>query len=99
MQAPHCPMPQPYLVPVRFSVSRRTQRRGVSGGTSTVTDRPFTTSVWGIAPFGRGRLNYGRAGGRVKRVSSWLDDEAVSGQRALGVGASLRDLHNFHAER
>ena len=31
MQAPHCPSPQPYLVPVRSSSSRRTWRSGRAG--------------------------------------------------------------------
>src|SRR5712691_4144467 len=35
VQAPHCAMPQPNLVPVSPSVSRRTQSNGVSGSTST----------------------------------------------------------------
>src|SRR5712692_4933762 len=35
LQAPHWPMPQPYLVPVRPIESRSTQSNGVSGSTST----------------------------------------------------------------
>ena len=35
VQVPHWPMPQLYLVPVRFSTSRKAQSRGMSGGTST----------------------------------------------------------------
>src|SRR5215813_15571426 len=35
VQAPHWAMPQPYLVPVRPSVSRNTHSNGVSGSTST----------------------------------------------------------------
>ena len=35
VQAPHCAMPQPYLVPVKPIVSRNTQSSGVSGSTST----------------------------------------------------------------
>jgi len=35
VQAPHWAMPQPNLVPVSPSVSRRTQSNGVSGSTST----------------------------------------------------------------
>ncbi|GAB5541768.1 MAG: hypothetical protein SangKO_015280 [Sandaracinaceae bacterium] len=45
VHAPHCEMPQPYFVPVRPSVSRSTQRSGVSSDTSTVTGLPFTWSV------------------------------------------------------
>jgi hypothetical protein len=42
VQAPHWPMPQPYLVPTRPIVSRKTQSNGVSGSTSTSWDCPFT---------------------------------------------------------
>src|SRR5437764_11989185 len=42
VQAPHCATPQPYLVPVSLSSSRKTQRSGVSGSTSTLTFLPFT---------------------------------------------------------
>src|SRR6478672_3861886 len=45
VQAPHCPSPQPYFVPVRRSSSRKTQRRGVSGSTFTDRDRPLTVRV------------------------------------------------------
>src|SRR5215469_11792384 len=44
VQAPHTAMPQPYLVPVRLSDSRRTQRRGISGGTSTCRGLPLTVN-------------------------------------------------------
>src|SRR3989441_2191412 len=42
VQAPHCAMPQPNLVPVSPSVSRSTQRSGVSGATVTVWRLPLT---------------------------------------------------------
>src|SRR5512137_2572233 len=45
VHAPHCDRPQPNLVPVSASVSRRTQRRGVSAATSTFSLRPFTRRV------------------------------------------------------
>src|SRR5258708_30010686 len=35
VQAPHCAMPQPYLVPVRPTFSRIAHSSGVSGSTST----------------------------------------------------------------
>src|SRR5450432_4228274 len=35
VQAPHCAMPQPYLVPVSPTFSRIAQSRGVSASTST----------------------------------------------------------------
>src|SRR5262249_26111536 len=44
VQAPHCAMPQPNLVPVSPMTSRSTQRRGISGGMSTVYDFPLTVS-------------------------------------------------------
>src|SRR6202047_1221615 len=42
VQAPHCAMPHPYLVPVRPRFSRRTQSRGVEGSTSRFTGCRFT---------------------------------------------------------
>src|SRR5882724_11701754 len=41
-------MPQPNLVPVMPITSRNTQRRGMSPGTSTWWDLPFTLSSMGI---------------------------------------------------
>ena len=41
VQAPHCAMPQPNFVPVSPSVSRMTQRSGVSGATSTLRSSPL----------------------------------------------------------
>jgi hypothetical protein len=48
VQAPHIDMPQPNFVPGMFSTSRITQSSGISAGTSTVTDFPFTVSLYGI---------------------------------------------------
>ena len=45
VQAPHCAMPQPNLVPVRPRVSRSTQRTGVVGSASTVVDWPLRMNV------------------------------------------------------
>src|SRR5579863_3746089 len=45
VQAPHSPAPQPNFVPVNSSVSRRTQRRGVSGETVIFFSLPLTRSV------------------------------------------------------
>src|SRR2546427_4159811 len=47
VQAPHWAMPQPNLVPVSPSVSRSTQRSGVSGVTLTVSRLPLTVKVIG----------------------------------------------------
>src|SRR3989442_11145910 len=46
VHAPHWATPQPYLVPRKSSTSRRTQRRGISEGTSTGDDFPLTLSVY-----------------------------------------------------
>ena len=42
VQAPHCCRPHPNLVPVSPTASRMTQRRGVSGATSTLYCLPLT---------------------------------------------------------
>src|SRR5262245_48672894 len=44
VQAPHSPAPQPYLVPVRLSRSRKTQSSGVEGSSATLTVAPLTLS-------------------------------------------------------
>ena len=45
VQAPHSAMPQPNLVPVMPSVSRRTQSSGMAGTTSTVCGLPFRVNL------------------------------------------------------
>src|SRR5436309_7111730 len=50
VHAPHCAMPQPYLVPVRPSTSRSTQRSGMSSGTETSWASPFTESFMAVPP-------------------------------------------------
>src|ERR1043166_5925056 len=44
VHAPQAPMPQPYLVPVILSSSRRTHRSGVDGSTLTSRRSPLTLS-------------------------------------------------------
>src|SRR6185295_7741426 len=44
VQAPHSAMPQPYLVPVSPSSSRRAHSSGVSSGRLTLYRRPFTVT-------------------------------------------------------
>src|SRR3979490_1929079 len=41
VQAPHCAMPQPYLVPVRPAFSLIAHSSGVSGSTSPSNDLPL----------------------------------------------------------
>ena len=50
-QAPHWPIPQPYLVPVRPSCSRNTHNSGVSPSTTMLMALPFTFSdfCWAIS--------------------------------------------------
>src|SRR4029077_12023700 len=50
VQAPHRAMPQPNLVPVRPSVSRRTQSSGVSPSTSIARSWPLTLSLITATP-------------------------------------------------
>src|SRR5882672_5701949 len=45
VQAPHCAIPQPYLVPIMPMLSRITQSSGVSGSTSTLCDFPLTVRL------------------------------------------------------
>src|SRR5262245_27059198 len=50
VQAPHRAMPQPNLVPVSPSVSRRTHSSGICGVTSTLCRFPFNVKSIGIKP-------------------------------------------------
>src|SRR5882672_11566814 len=45
VQAPHCAMPQPYLVPVRPTFSRNAHKSGMLGSTSTLCDWPLIVRV------------------------------------------------------
>src|SRR6266404_2318559 len=45
VQAPHRPIPQPYLVPVSSRVSRNTQSSGISGLTFMIRSFPLTLIV------------------------------------------------------
>ena len=45
VQAPQRPMPQPNLVPVRVSSSRRNHKRGMAGSPSKLRLLPFTLSL------------------------------------------------------
>src|SRR4051794_10491016 len=50
VQAPHNDMPQPNLVPVMPSVSRRTHNSGIAGATSTVWALPFRVNFTAAIP-------------------------------------------------
>src|SRR3977135_1420144 len=51
VQAPHCAMPQPYLVPVRPIFSRIAHSNGVSGSTSTSKALPLIVRFAISVPF------------------------------------------------
>src|ERR1700704_81897 len=53
VHAPHWAIPQPNLVPVRWSESRSTHKRGVSGAASTLRGLPLTMKETMKAPLGK----------------------------------------------
>src|SRR5712692_11409770 len=57
MHAPHCPAPQPYLVPVSLSSSRSTHSRGVSSGAALATGLPFTVKLMAMEDSFTGATN------------------------------------------
>src|ERR1044071_1564122 len=65
-QAPHCAMPQPYLVPVSPTCSRITHRSGVSGSACTSSVLPLILSFAMELPSQVGLL-VGRDGPTVPR--------------------------------
>src|SRR5258708_40100906 len=79
VHAPHCAIPQPYLVPVNESVSRSTQSSGVPGSTSTFIVLPLTFRV-----ITRTLLN---------RVADDLNRYARTAAPALTVHLHSRDVH------
>src|SRR3954447_12994061 len=53
VQAPHCAMPQPYLVPVSPTFSRIAHSSGVSGSTSTSKALPLIVRLAIVSPIKR----------------------------------------------
>jgi hypothetical protein len=96
VQAPHMPMPQPNLVPVRPISSRITHSSGVSSSTSIVTALPLMEKLLVIVgvllayrrdralQIGPGRL--ARAGGAQ-----------IGGERA--ISASLKPVESWASPR
>jgi hypothetical protein len=74
VHAPHWAIPHPNFVPVSASTSRRTQRGGMSGGTSTLLDWPLTFTVI-ISNLAAGPSASGRRarGGESRRESEVAD--------------------------
>src|ERR1019366_1846148 len=87
VHAPHWLIPQPNLVPLRSSVSRSTQRSGVSSATSTVVDLPLTLNVTVIR--GRTPSSAGFRGARgVRRAAVSLPFNVA----LQGLGAYLGSI-------
>src|SRR5258707_1368705 len=86
VQAPQSAMPQPNFVPVIFRVSRRTQRSGMSGLTSTDWGLPFRVKVMAmetslqqmhiLQQFGAQMKIYGNSGD-VAAVAEMCGDAAA----------------------
>src|ERR1035438_4246592 len=83
VHAPHTPMPQPYLAPLRLSMSRRTHKRGMSGGTSTVATTLLIVSFRGICLLHNPRAERHRS---LKRDRDW------SGVYRISAAAFQRNL-------
>src|SRR5947208_15102167 len=85
VQAPHSAAPQPYLVPVRPSVSRSTHSNGVSESTSTSVSLPLTLSLIMEPPFRR----------RLRPTRAALEQVArkARGARRVLYGLTARGAH------
>ena len=73
VQAPHCAMPQPYLVPVRPTFSRMAQSSGVLGSTSNSPVQFFSGSAHlktGPLCGGRRLVGIVQIDNRVRRIPS-----------------------------
>src|SRR6266545_1875589 len=95
VQAPHWPMPQPNLVPVRPSSSRMTQSSGESSGLRAVTVRPLSLKV----VMGRSLLflSAGSVGGGNRAASGGdlgfqIGPRGQLGARAAQIRCERRDL-------
>ena len=74
VQAPHCAIPQPNLVPVSCSSSRNTHKSGVSGGLSLVTACPFKVNLTMPILLSRpwNQDNRFSTGGKLRRRGGWV---------------------------
>src|SRR5712691_8501817 len=106
VQAPHWPSPQPYLLPVKPSSSRRTYSRGVSGSYCTGYRLPFTSIsiALGIVspilpPFGPGSVLVASVAGRFGVTHFVTAQAAVHGDDAgdfrHGVHLAHRTVARF----
>src|SRR5229473_3429637 len=106
VQAPHWPSPQPYLLPVKPSSSRRTYSRGVSGSYCTGYRLPFTSIsiALGIVspilpPFGPGSVLVASVTGSFGVIQFVTAQAAVHGDDAgdfrHGVHLAHRAMARF----
>src|ERR1700737_724111 len=91
VQAPHCAMPHPYLVPVRPTSSRITHSSGVSGSPSNSRRVPLMLSVMDMQSSSyRGRMPGGWRSSGCGAGGSGLDPRGDQGaQRRLRAGRGL----------
>src|SRR5205085_11885145 len=91
VHAPQWAMPQPNLVPVRPSVSRSTQRSGVSGATSTDSRLPLTVKEIG------GMTNFPQQGNGEQRAQASREREG--GMPASSCAETVRPIPQFLLQR
>ena len=77
VQAPHCAMPQPYLVPSMPASSRNAQRSGMSGSTLRSRVLPLTCSLimkvsWWPCGSGCGERGRGKGCSLVGGFCAWF---------------------------
>src|SRR5262249_48596243 len=88
VQAPPRAMPQPNLVPVILRVSRRTQRSGMSGLTSTDCDLPFRVKLMAMGDL-RNWRNAGRLDGPYRTTERALDENMRKSVKWGGLPLSV----------
>src|SRR5262249_42885570 len=90
VQAPHCAMPQPYLVPVRPTFSRNAHNKGVSGSTSTLRDCPFIVRV-GMLPTSSQVAAAAPVGNREPPSTQTIARRLYCQSSVSGATSTLRD--------
>src|SRR3954470_16433253 len=92
VHAPHCAMPQPYLVPVRPTFSRIAHSSGVSGSTSTSKALPLIVRLAIVSPIKRSFETRHSAPMLDGKVDHFKSTFRISGREywmALGVYAAV----------
>src|SRR5258708_24058157 len=88
VHAPHCAIPQPYLVPVRPSSSRMTHSSGVCGSPSNSRRVPLMSSVMDIAKL-LVRSGFGASGAGLDPRGDQPPELRPGAGRRLAVAARL----------